>query len=366
MLATVRSLTRHPTRTALTVAGVAIGYGSYLVIVSSAVDLTRHLGARLAATGAEVAVRQAGIGGAILSRIRETDLPLIRSAACARSASGILVQSTRSPGGRQMPVIGFDPADPIAGLFSLRSGRWLLPGAREVVLGRSLAEKSGVRVGGRLEVLPGRGFTVVGVCDSGNAFIDSGCGLSLSEAQSLFGMDGLVNLVLVKLEEPSRVREAIEMIKTELPHLHATASELFFAGRKEMDLVKRWSSCLGLAVLVVSALSVASTVGRNVAEREGELAILRALGWSRVRIVAVLLAEGAVLAAAGGMAGSLGAFTFLHVAGAQGLSPWISPSLPFRVVLEGGALVALSVLLGTLIVLGPVLRIRPAAALRAP
>lgn len=366
MIGPVRSLARRPLRTALTVTGVAIGYGAYLALASSAADLTRHLGARVAATGAEVAVRQAGVGLAILSRIREGDLPRIRTAARARSAWGVLAQTTRSSGGRQMAVFGVAAGDPIAGLFPLRSGRWLAPGTGETVVGGSLAERSGIAVGGLLEVLPGRSFTVSGIYDSGNPFVDSGCGLDLPEAQRLFGMEGFVNLVLVKLEDPSRVREAIEGVGRELPHLHATASELFFAGLREVEIVERWSTRLGLAVLAVSALSVAGTVGRSVAERGSELAILRAVGWSRRRVVTSLLTEGALLAAAGGAVGLVGAWALLHAAAVQGLSSWLAPSLPLRVVAEGGAVLALAVLLSTLLVLGRILRTRPASALREP
>ena len=364
MLAVFRGLLRRRARTLPAMAGVAIGYGAYLVLVSSAADVSRRFGARVASTGAEMAVRQAGVGMAILSRIRAADVPRIGEVARARWVSGVLVQLTRLPNGVQMPVFGIDPGDPVADLFTLDSGRRLSPASREALLGRSLASAGGRPPDSRIEVLPGHAYPVRGVFASGNAFLDGGCALELPEAQRLFGMEGFVSLVLVKLRDPARLPEAIAAVRRELPHLHATASELYFTGFHELEAVEGYARALGAAALAVSVLGVASVLARNVAERKEELAILRAVGWSRARVAGTVLAEGFALAALGGAAGLFSAWLFLRAASATGLSPWLPPEIPAGLVLEGAVLLAFSVGVGCVPALVRSWGTQPASKLR--
>ena len=365
MLPTLRALWRRPARTLSAAAGVAVAFGAWLSIVSAADDLPRRFGGRIAATGAELAVRQAGVGMAILSRVREADVPRVREAAGARWAAGVLVQLTRRSEGQQLPVFGVGLEGPLAGVFSLEEGRLPGPGSGEAAVGKALAEALGGRVvGTRLEVLPGRAFRVSGVFASHNPFVDGGCALELGEAQRLFEMTGLVSLVLVKLDAPSRLGEAIAGVRRALPHLHPTASELYFEGFRELEAVAAYARALGLAALAVAAFGVASVLSRGAAERRPELAVLRALGWSRARVAGTVLAEGAALASIGGLGGLVLASAFLHAAAATGLSTWLAPAIPARLLVEGAVLLALAVGLGSLPALLSVRSIQPAAALR--
>lgn len=360
----LRALARRGGRTTAAIAGVAIGFAAWISLVSAADDLPRRFGARVAATGAEMAVRQAGVGMAILSRVKAADVPRIREAAGARWASGVLVQLTRRRDGSQLPVFGVDLESPLASIFTLEEGRRLVPGSREVLVGRSAAESLGRSAGSELEILPGDARRVRGVFASHNAFVDGGCALELGEAQRLFGMEGLVSLVLVKLDDPARLREAIGLVKGQQPHLHATASELYFAGFHELDAVASYARSLGLAALVVAVLVVASILARNVAERRQELAVLRAVGWSRTRVAGTVLAEGALLATLGGAVGLAGAWLFLRAASVAGLSPWLAPAIPPRLVAEGVFLLALGVGLGCVPALVTCWATPPSAALR--
>lgn len=352
-------------RTSLTVLGVAVGFSAYVAISALAGGLVSRFNAMFAATGAEVTVQQAGVGYPVLSRIAVSDLPRIAAAARAASVSGVVTQMTRLPNNNQLPVFGIGPRDAVADLVSPVEGLPLSAASGTVVIGRGASASAGVRPGGTLEVLPGRRFPVSGIFESPYGFLDAGCALDLPDAQRLFEMDGLVSLVLVKLIDPSRVREAIETVNRELPHLHAAVSELFFTGYRELELVDRFARFLGLAALAVSALGVANTLGMNVAERKHELAILRAVGWSRWRVAGAIVLEGALLAGAGVLAGLVPAWAFVRTTGSVGLSHYALKTPPAGVLLSGAAIVLLAGALGSLPAILQLFRTRPSSALRS-
>jgi len=364
VLGSLRALGRRPVRTSLTVLGVAVGFAAYVGISASATGFVARFNGILAATGAEVTVQQAGVGFPVLSRIAVGDLGRIRASARARSVSAVVAQVTRLTNNNQLPVFGVSPTDPVAGLFLPKEGRPLSSGV--ALLGRAAAASAGVGVGGTIEVLPGRRMPVAGIYESAYGFLDGGCVLDLADAQRLFEMDGFASLVLVKLDDPSHASEAIAAIDRDLPHLHASVSELFFNGYRELELVDRFARFLALAALVVSALGVANTLGMNVVERTQELAILRAVGWSRWRIAGTVLAEGALLAGAGALLGLGPAWVFVRATGAAGLQHLAAPRPSAEILLGGAAIVLLAGLAGSLPAIGHLFRTRPSAALRAP
>jgi putative ABC transport system permease protein len=117
------------------------------------------------------------------------------------------------------------------------------------------------------------------------------------------------------------------------------------------------------AVFFTILLVAGNTMGQAVRERTEELGVLKALGFTNERVLALVLGESCLLAAAGGLAG-LGA-AWLSTAGGSPI-PRVLPVfyLPPRDVLVGAGLVlALGVAAGLLPAL-QAMRLQIAVALR--
>jgi putative ABC transport system permease protein len=103
----------------------------------------------------------------------------------------------------------------------------------------------------------------------------------------------------------------------------------------------------------------------NVSERTKEIGILRAVGWAKGRLVAVVLGEGVLLAVIGGLAGIPMAqvvLSFLTLTDTTSLAP---TAVPLTAALRAVILSGIAGAIGTLPAAVRAVKIEPALALRA-
>lgn len=116
---------------------------------------------------------------------------------------------------------------------------------------------------------------------------------------------------------------------------------------------------LGGLGLLLGTLGLGIILVRNVIERRGELALLRALGFRRATLTTILLVENGFLILVGILIGSLAALVAVapHLAGSSASVPWFSIGVTLLAVLLVGLLAsALAVLAATRIALLPALK----------
>lgn len=107
---------------------------------------------------------------------------------------------------------------------------------------------------------------------------------------------------------------------------------------------------LGGFGLVLGTVGLAAVMLRNVWERRGELALLRALGFSRAAVGWIVLAENAMLLVVGLSAGALSALlaTAPHIATRPAGIPWLSLGLTLAAVLATGLIAGVVAVIPTL------------------
>jgi putative ABC transport system permease protein len=125
-----------------------------------------------------------------------------------------------------------------------------------------------------------------------------------------------------------------------------------------------FARALALLALAIAALGVSNTLSMNVAERTGELGLLRALGWRRGRIAWLVLAEGLLLAAGGAALGFPAAAATLRLFARHDFLGMMPGQVPLATALKGLGTVLFAGLLAGAPPLFHALRIEPARALR--
>ncbi len=107
---------------------------------------------------------------------------------------------------------------------------------------------------------------------------------------------------------------------------------------------------LGGLGLVLGTFGLAAVLLRSVFERRGELALLQALGWRRIELVWMMLAENSALLLSGLVAGAVPAVLAVapHIASSARIIPWASLALTLAIVFLIGTIAALLALITTM------------------
>jgi len=267
-------------------------------------------------------------------------------------------------------------------------GRWPREGSEELALGRDLAVRLRLAVGGLVQVaLAERSaqWRVTAVVDAGG-LDDRKAWAPLERVQALAGRSGSIDRVWLSALLRPRTREAEpdpardprgyeRYMCTAYPAVVARdlAGRLGGVGvlpmtevvQGEARVVERLNLLmllLALAALTASILGLLSTTTAAVVERSVELGLLRSLGASARQIAALLLGETMLISLAGGALGwAIGSLGAAAIRG-QTFGAAAPPQL---ILLPVALALALAVaFLGTLGPLRLALRLDPAAVLR--
>lgn len=183
--------------------------------------------------------------------------------------------------------------------------------------------------------------------------------------------DDSVSAVMIKLESGSNPLAIATKIEAQIPEASAVISSNLFQSQREdiQGMLRTISLLLGIAWLLSIAL-IGLVFSMAINDRRREIGVLRALGSTRGNMLASLLAEGLMLALAGGILGAvlsaLSVYLFRNmIISSLGL-PFLFPPL---LSLVGMSLLGLGLALASVVVgaLFPALRISlmdPAAAMR--
>jgi putative ABC transport system permease protein len=183
------------------------------------------------------------------------------------------------------------------------------------MVGRALAKRFGFKVGDRL---PLRGtiwsgnweFNVAGIYDGDRPDTDtSGMFFRADylEERRAFGK-GTVGWYVVQLLNPDdglRVSRAIDDLFSNSPFETLTQTEKAFAASfaKQMGNVELLIMTIGSVVFFTLLLVTGNTMAIAVRERSGELAVMKTVGFSDVRVLGLILAEAVLIAGQGGLIG---------------------------------------------------------------
>jgi len=375
------NLRRRKSRAAFLVAGLLIGIGTVVTLLTLSAALTVEAQNNLETFGANILVapRTDGLslsyGGVSLGgvsvgarEIREADLARIDTIPNRKNIAIVAPEllGAVSVKGRQGLLMGVRPKEE----FELRKW-WTLDGraprgGREVVAGAVAAQTLGLTNGAQLTI-DGRPFTVTGILRPTGSQDDDLLITDLAAAQGVLHKPGMVSMVQVAaLCSNCPVGDIAEQLGGVLPGTKVTAMQEKVRNRVDAIAEFRTFSYLVAAVIVgIEALVVFVTMMGSVNARTREIGIFRALGFRRGHVTRLILIEAAVASVIAGVLGYLVgmglSYALLPLLAGDGVSVAWTPSL-------AAAAVALAVLIGSLASLYPALhasRLDPTVALRA-
>ena len=316
----LRQLRRSPRRTALTFLGLAIAF--FLFTSLESVLYTMGLVVRGASSDALLFMRPKEREGHWLPRLPTRYAEGLESVPGVLAASPVRFHVGAGPReGSYAVAMGIEPdAHLKMGVPAGVSGdelRAFLQNRRGALVGESLLEDTGWKVGDRV-TLGGRGreggldFEIVGDIERGDR-LDRVAVVALDYLEDVMGGAGRVTYIQIRARDAltaPAVADALDARFASAAIATETVTEKahlapFVAGLADAMAGLR---LVGALALGVTLLVVANSVAIGVRERTREIGTLRALGFGRGRVLALVLGEAVIVAVAGGAVGAVAAW----------------------------------------------------------
>jgi putative ABC transport system permease protein len=132
---------------------------------------------------------------------------------------------------------------------------------------------------------------------------ESGGTVTLSDAQSITKNPRKVSLFQVGLRRGSDADQVLQRIENIDKTLTATVASEYQGNESYAAMLQGFAWGIAAIAVLVGGLGMMNAMVMSVLERTREIGTLRALGWSRRRVLSMILREALVLSIVGGLAG---------------------------------------------------------------
>lgn len=349
---TWRALSRHGLRTGLSLLGVAVGVTAVVLLTALGEGARRYVVDQFASIGSNLLIvvpgkvettgGVPGMGGAPNDLTLGDAEALKRRIASARLVTPIAAGTESvSHGGRSREVALIGTTASFLEARRLEMGQGLFLPEGEVRRGRPVAVLGGKTAA---ELFPGRNplgevvrvgewrFRVIGVLASRGTQlgvdVDEVVIVPVATAMRMLNRTSLFR-ILVSVGPRADLEVVEEQVVELLAERHGEEDVTVLTQDSVVGAVSGILNALNLAVAAIAAISLAvagigilNVMLVSVAERTGEVGLLKALGAGRRQILAVFLVEAVILSSAGGVAGLAAGY------GAAGALARLFPALP--------------------------------------
>jgi len=328
----LRNLLRQPTRTLLTLTGIGIAMMAMVSLGGLADGLVDEMtalagkgGVHLAGMEADASMDLSTIDQGIVRRI--ADVPGVRD------AEGFLTGYTAVGDLPFFVVFGYHPRGQAIREFRIVEGTPLTAN-RQIIIGRVAAEALDKRVGQTLRLFNGS-FRIVGFYETGVPFEDGGGVVSLRDAQALFGQPHKVSFLGIRLEDPDLAEAVEHEIEARFPEVAVMQASEFSEDVADLKFMRSSTWAIAFLALLVGGAGMTNTMVMSVFERTREIGVLRALGWSKGRVLSMILRESLALSLLGGAVGVVtGVVAIGLLNGLPAVAGWVQASFSMALFVQ--------------------------------
>jgi putative ABC transport system permease protein len=354
-----KNLMRRPMRTLLTAAGVAIGVGLIVALLSISEGAKRTAGDLIHIGRSDFGLFQSGVSDATRSLLPVSLEKRIDADPGVAESARVFLLVTKVQGMDSSLVFGLAPNE-----FPLQRMTLVAGDRSGALVGDAGAKTFHVHPGSTIDV-NGHRFRVSGIYHSGDRFEDQGVVLPLATVQRLANRPGEVTTLAVTV----KLGQTPQTVATRLEKRYGISAIVEPGQAVKVDTSSRLIIDVGWVVsvlaLIVGGIGVMNTMAMSVFERIREIGILRAVGWPSRRIALLILSEALgislVALAIGLVLGLLAAHFFTTQ---TGLSTLVSPHFTAGVFAWGLAFALGVGILGAIYPTWRALRLSPIEALR--
>ena len=294
------NIAHRPARTAVSIAGIALGVLLVVFTVGLAHGVLRERGRREAKIGAEILLRPAGTLG--LSGAQSFTIPVahadeLKGVEGVRTAVPIgqsLDRSDSGFGSRLIDGIPFGEYAALSGL-TIREGRGLEKGD-EVIIPPQWKADNQVEVGSTITLYE-RPFRIVGVYEPAGG---GSLKIPLTTMQDQVGSENRCNAILIACDDPALQDQVAARIKEKFPDdqiiFTRDLPEIYLSSVPALNIFLK--VVIGVAA-TISTLVILLAMYTTVTERTRQIGILKSLGMSKASIAWVIEQEAILVSVLG-------------------------------------------------------------------
>jgi putative ABC transport system permease protein len=364
----LRNLRNHSIRSILTAAGIGAALASLLALVGFSRGVDRAVILTMEDRGTDIVAVKKGSVEVLTTDLDEGLAGRIRSVPGVLNVMSSIGDLVEMESGEMAYMAGWSEEGGFWSTLKFTAGKRPDPGDMgSVVLGEALAEALGKKPGDRI-VISGEAFRVAGITKQASVIDDRSVMMPLQVLQRLLGREGKVSGFHIRVDHPensSRLAEVRNRLSAAIPEVAFIESGevAHYALMTRLLHAMAWAS--STIALVMAFVIVLNTLLMAVTERTREIGLLAAIGWKPSRVIAMIVLEGVLIAAAGAVlgvcAGLLGLkLMMMHPQIGGFLQPEVTPVL----VLQSVALVLAVGAVGSLYPAWRATRMRPMELLR--
>ena len=306
----LKNLLRRKGRTLLTVLGISIGVAAIIGLGAMANGLQAGYSSMMSGSRSDLIHSQANSYDVSLSSVDEEIGSQVAVMPEVAAISGMLQGIVETENSPYFFVFGYPEDSFVLKRFQIKEGVELFERAahnqrgKPLILGKAASETLKKKVGDTLRLGSGA-YRVVGIYETGDAFEDSGAVLPMDEAQKLLGKQRLASMFYVQLKDPAQKDRLIERVNRRWKDVELTDSDEFGSKQAMSESFGAYVWVIAGLAIVLGGVSMMNAQLMAVYERTREIGVLRAVGWTRWRVLLLILGESMVVCLAGGVLGVL-------------------------------------------------------------
>ncbi len=313
----IKNILRRKGRTFLTVLGISVGIAAIVGLGALAEGFEAGYNSMLSGSDADLVVSQPDALDISMSAIDENIGPELAAMSEIKASSSMLEGFVQTEGTPFFFVFGYPLDSFLLDRFQIVEGYGFLSreaekSRRAIWIGSAAAESLNKQIGDSIR-LGDSIFEVIGIYQTGDPLEDSGSVLSLSEAQIILGKPRQVSLFYLRLKQPDLDERVIARVERRYPDLDIGTTSDFLDNQIMGDAMQGYVWAIAGLAIVIGGVTMTNAQLMSVYERTREIGVLRAVGWSKGRVLRMILAESVIVGILGGLLGIAMAWGMLIV-----------------------------------------------------
>jgi putative ABC transport system permease protein len=341
-----KNLQRRRLRTFLTLCGIGMAVGAFVGLVGFSRAFEQQWLRIYSSSGIDVAVIR---GTFVNTSLDESAAAKIRRLPDVAQAAPMIFNVMDLTPDVTALVYGWQADSFEFSSLQILAGQRFHDGSPEVMLGDLLAQDLKKKPGDTLDI-QGTTFTVTGIYHGASSLEADALIMPLDQLQQLTSLQGKASTVHVRLRPAPRgeswdqyMKQAEAQIQAAVPGLRAVAATERASDNQIVKMAHASAWGTSTLAIIIGILGIANTMVMSVFERTKEIGILRAIGWKRGQVLALIQLEAGMLGLCGGLIGIVVGWCALRILSIlPQTASLISPSLRWPLLAEAMLVAVLS------------------------